>query len=136
MPVRRHAPECAKTLALGDPQPDREGAVCTCPPEYEDGALSAAEAAALRAENTGLRRQLRREQHEHACAQIELSAQAKRLRAELAKHKAVQREAAQRLRDMTGHENRGPKSLLDYVAEMETEVDRLCDLALAGGEPG
>lgn len=62
MPVRTHAPECAKTLSVRHDEPRLMGIVpacgrveCTCPAEHEDGALSAAAAAVLRAENARLR---------------------------------------------------------------------------------
>lgn len=53
-----------------------------------------------------------------------------RLRAKLERQHQMCREAAQRLRSLSNATNDGPKTVLDHVADVEAEVDRLCDLAL------
>ena len=52
MPVRTHAPGCAKTLNLNNPDLSKVWCCppCTCSAGYDVGALSATEAAALRVE--------------------------------------------------------------------------------------
>lgn len=45
-----------------------------------------------------------------------------RLRAEVERLHGVCREAAQRLRSLSGQPNHGPKSLLDHVADLERDA--------------